>query len=368
MVKIISEQNQNEKDIRMKEQMKKFLIKSLYGFLTVLMFGLGRRLGILDYLLKKAKFSSNSEKISLVTFTIDEISEKLNLDYNYVDAWAHTALECGILEIDDSCERCLKTAPYVFDLLIDRNKSTYVGDPMGAFYYLAPYQDLILEAFKEGGTIPNYEFSDEVIHDINRMSARFGTLIENLFSKNFGKFCEKLQNKGMVLEAGCGYGYNLQVWAKKYENVRFVGIDIDPKAITFAKSLMKQNKWDDRIHIQEIPINEYAKKSTIKFDLIMLNQVLHEMDHDENYRLSIFNSLYSLLKDDGILLVGESMIPDTFAPKQKLLLFDVLHKFLEARFAGFYNEKTFKDFINSTPFTKTKFIKEGGNCIWVIRK
>lgn len=368
MVKRISEQNQNGSDISMKEQMKKFLIKSLYGFLTVLMFGLGRRVGILDYLQEKAKTTSNTDNVSPVSFTIEELAEKLNLEWNYVDAWAHTALDCGLLEIDNSCEKCLKTAPYVYDLLINRNQPNYVGDPLGAFYYLAPYQDSILKAFNKSGNVPNFEFTDEVIHDINRMSARFGTLIERLFSKNFEEFCENLKKEGKVLEAGCGYGYNLQVWATKYEKVQFVGIDIDPIAIDFAKKMVKKNNWNDRIEILEIPINEYAKISTKEFDLITLNQVLHEMDHDLNYRISIFNSLYSLLKDDGILLVGESMIPDTFGPKQKLLLFDVLHKFLEARFANFYNEKTFKEFIDSTPFSRAEFIKQGGNSIWVIRK
>ena len=158
------------------------------------------------------------------------------------------------------------------------------------------------------------------------------------------------------------------MWAKKYERAQFVGIDINPVAIDFAKKIVKKNNWNDRVEIFEIPINEYAKKSSKKFDLITLNQVLHEMDHDVKYRLNIFNHLYSLLKDDGILLVGESMIPDTFAPRQKLLLFDVLHKFLEARFANFYNEKSFKEFIDSTHFTRAEFIKEAGNSIWVIRK
>jgi len=368
MMKEISDKNQFENEISMKEQVKKFLIKSLYGFLTVLMFGLGRRVGILDYLLEKAKNENNTGKISSVTFTIEEVSEKLNLERNYVDAWVHTALECGLLEIDDSSKRSLKTAPFVYDLLINRNQPAYVGDPLGAFYYLAPYQDLILNAFKKDGKVPNFEFTDEVIHDINRMSARFGTLIERTFSTNYKEFCEKLQNEGVVLEAGCGYGYNLQVWAKKYEKAQFVGIDIEPNAIDYAKKMVKKNNWEKRVEIYRIPIDEYAKKSSKRFDLITLNQVLHEMEHDVNYRLNIFNSLYSLLKDEGILLVGESMIPDTFAAKQKLLLFDVLHKFLEARYAKFYNEEDFKEFIDSTPFTRVEFIKEGGNSIWVIRK
>lgn len=368
MVSRISEKDENDVSISRKEQMKKFLIKSLYGFLTVLMFGLGRRIGILDYLQEKANKTLEINNNISVSFTIEEITEKLNLEWNYVDAWAHTALDCGLLEIDDSSERCLKTAPYVYDLLINRNQPNYIGDPLGAFYYLAPYQDSILKAFSKNSVIPNIEFTDEVIHDINRMSARFGTLIENIFSNNNKLFCDRLQKNGTVLEAGCGYGYNLQVWARKYQNVQFVGIDIDPNAIKFAKEMVKKNNWNERVEVFEIPINEFAKISTTKFDLITLNQVLHEMDHDIKYRLSVFNSLHSLLKNDGIMLVGESMIPDTFAPKQKLLLFDVLHKFLEARFANFYNEKSFREFIELTPFSKAEFLKEGGNSIWVIRK
>ena len=302
-MKVISEKDQNNVEVSMKDQMKKFLIKSLYGFLTVLMFGLGRRTGILDYLLVKAKKQSNTDTISSITFTIEEISENLNLERNYVDAWAHTALECGILEIDDSCERCLRTAPYVYELLINRNQPAYIGDPLGAFYYLAPYQELILDAFKKEGVVPNFEFTDEVIHDINRMSARFGTLIERIFSNNYKDFCEQLHNGGIVLAAGSGYGYNLQIWAKKYNKTRFVGIDIDPEATSFAKKMVEENNWNDRIEIYKIQINDYARETGIKFDLILLNQVLHEMDHDLNYRLSVFNSLYSLLKEDGQAII-----------------------------------------------------------------
>ena len=69
-MKAISEKDQDNIEVSMKDQMKKFLIKSLYGFLTVLMFGLGRRTGILDYLLEKAKKQSNTDTISSITFTI----------------------------------------------------------------------------------------------------------------------------------------------------------------------------------------------------------------------------------------------------------------------------------------------------------
>ena len=48
-------QDQNNKEITIRDQMKKFLIKGFYGFNTILAIGLGRRLGIFDYLDEKAK-------------------------------------------------------------------------------------------------------------------------------------------------------------------------------------------------------------------------------------------------------------------------------------------------------------------------
>ncbi|MFW9771812.1 MAG: hypothetical protein ACFFEO_06565, partial [Candidatus Thorarchaeota archaeon] len=115
-------------------------------------------------------------------------------------------------------------------------------------------------------------------------------------------------------------------------------------------------------------IHEYKNAIKEKFNLIILNQVLHEMNLNDDSSILLFKDLYNLLKDEGILLVGESMIPDTFAPKSKFQLFDITHKFSEAGSARFYNEKSFKEFIDSTPFTKTKFIREGGTYFWVIKK
>ncbi|MFX1554773.1 MAG: class I SAM-dependent methyltransferase [Promethearchaeota archaeon] len=365
-------QNQDDKEITMRDQMKKFLIKGFYGFNTILTFGLGRRLGIFDYLDEKAKKLSESGPISSVNFTPEELSEKFNLNPNYLDAWIHLGLECGIFEIDDERERTIKTAPHVYSLLIDRNHMFYVGDTIGSFYYLAPLQDAILEVFrKERGvsTTEIYEeFPEEIIKDSQRMSARIGSLIERLFAKNFKDFCKTLRSESSILSIGCGYGYNLAVWLNRYKKAHFVGIDIDPKGVSFAQKLVEENNWSDKVEILEIPINEYTKKTEDKFDLILLNQVLHEMDKNEKYRLDVFNDLYSLLKDDGILLVGESMIPDTFSPHKDFLLFDVMHKFLEADFAGFYDEKSFKEFVDSTPFKSAEFIREKGTYFWAVRK
>ncbi|MBY9009214.1 MAG: class I SAM-dependent methyltransferase [Candidatus Lokiarchaeota archaeon] len=364
----ISRNNQDRAEISIKDQIKKFAIDSLYGFNTIILIGIGRKLGIFDYLYEKTKSISKADIYNVAKFTLDELAERLNLDVIYLDAWLHLALECGLFEIDDLNKKSLKTAPFVYDLLIDHNHISYIGGTLGAFYNIALAQEIMLKNFKTGKTMDLLKLPGDVVKDLQERSRRFGKLIEKIFTKSFTDFCKNLNKQGSILEVGCGYGFNIETWAKVYEKARFVGTDIDPNGIKFAQKLVDQNKWNERIKIYKISTNEYARNTKDKFNLIILNQVLHEMNPNEKYRRQLFKDLYLLLNDKGILLIGESVVPDTFAPKEPFKLYDITHKFSEAGSSRFYNEKTFKTFLDSTPFTKAEFIKEKGIKFWVIRK
>ena len=61
-------QNQNESEITIRDQMKKFLIKGFYGFNTILSIGLGKQLGILDYFYEKSKKLLEHGAISSISF------------------------------------------------------------------------------------------------------------------------------------------------------------------------------------------------------------------------------------------------------------------------------------------------------------
>jgi SAM-dependent methyltransferase len=287
---------------------------------------------------------------------------------DYLDALFHLALECGLFEIENPEQRVLRTGPFVYDLLVNKEHMFYVGSIISLFYNFAPLQEEIIDLFKTGNVINEDEVPEEFVMDGHRNSANWGTIIEGLFSKYCKDIYRRLRKEGKILEVGCGYGFNLKNWAEKYKKAQFIGIDINTRYLNYAKNLIEKHKLNDRVNIVNQNINEFAKSYPEKFDLILLNQVLHEMDKDEEYRRGIFEDLYSLAKDDGILIVGESMIPDTFSPKTGFQLFDIMHKFLEAKFAKFYDEKTFKEFVESTPFKNAEIIRERGNYFWAIRK
>ncbi len=365
-------QNKLESGPTVKDQLKKFVLKGALGYQTVLVYGLGNKLGIFDYLYEKGKSLSESEKISAVTFTLDELAQKLKIKPRYLDAWLHISLVCGLFEIDDSCERCLKTAPHVYEILINKESMFFMGGTLNVFYVMGKIQEQMPEFFMTGKLKPFLEAYEETPEE-NKLaqSSTVSTapLLEGLFSRYCKEHKRNLRRGGFLLEAGCGYGYNLEFWARKYKKAHIVGIDIDPNGISYTKELIAKKNWDDRIEILHVPIDVYATSNKNKFDVIMLNHVLHEMDPDDNYRRGVFNDLYALLKDGGLLMVIEHMIPDMFAPTDRFMFFEVWHKYLEVSFTSkFYDEKEFQEFVATTPFKKAELIKEGADYFWALRK
>lgn len=362
-----SENKEKKKDITFRDQMKKFAIKNVVGFQTVLLYGLGTRLGIFAYLDEKCK---QSNKIPPVIFTLEELVQEVGLSNRYLDAWLHMALECGIFEVENPIKQSLKTAPFIYELLIDQTNIFYVGGMLVTVSLQSQIIEELLKNFKTGKTATYLDINPE-----GYQAAQMGTIgqskqILKLFSRKCRELHKRLKKEGSILEVGCGYGNNLETWARKYKNSRIVGIDIDPNGIKFTNNLVLENNWNDRIEIIETPIHSFVPSKENFFDLIMLHQVLHEMNPDDSFRIKIFEDLYKMLKDDGILIVVEPMVPEMYEEKPNhIVFFEIWHKFLEIMYdSKFYSKKSFQEFVKSTPFKKTELIQEGSNYLWAISK
>ncbi len=350
--------NQDETDVdpTLEDALQKYVIQSMFGFQVVLWFGLGRKIGIFDYLLTKAKNTSEN-RVSAITFTPDELSRELSLNTNYLEGWLQIALVTGIFVHDKKHKQGLKTAPYIFELLIDTASRLYSGEYLGLFYTMTHSQEKIMSNFKTGDTNNHQSIPKENRISEHKLSARLGKKHIQLFTEKYPIQSKILQEGGNLLEVGCGFGFNLQNWAKAYPKARIVGIDIDLEAVEEIKKKISKEKEEKRITILFTDLESHVKHNKGKYEVILLHHVLHEMNQSGKYREQAFKYLHQLLSKEGVLIVGEPMIPGLDA--EKLPHFDlILHKWYEIGFGSkFYNEKSFRELVQDSPFSQVEFVK-----------
>ncbi|MFX1395327.1 MAG: hypothetical protein ACFFAH_17465, partial [Promethearchaeota archaeon] len=137
------------------------------------------------------------------------------------------ALECGIFELDNPDEKRLKTAPYVYEILIDKNNMVYVGGVIAVSYLTSFMNQERFEFFKTGQVIDMIN-NDIIPEDLQKEllilgsqnSAFRGKSLERIYSKHFKEHMKNLRKDGAILDVGCGCGYTLVHWAKKFKKTR----------------------------------------------------------------------------------------------------------------------------------------------------
>jgi SAM-dependent methyltransferase len=344
----------------------------IQGYHSVLLISLGRRLGIFDYLSKREKLDVKNERLQIITFSPDIVARDLKLNPIFLDAWFHIALEFGIFKVNHEKNGFLETAPYIYELFMDTNSTFYLGNLYGWVYKTAVMQDLIFERFKTGQIIERLDGA--VFEASSRDGQKLSNIVNNarlrLFSKNLKTYHQKLREGGQVLEIGCGIGTNLRIWANKYKNTNFVVIEPNANAMTVIKEVIMSNKWENRVEALNCSLREYLLRGDKrKFDVIILNEVLHEIIGDDSYRRVFIEDIYNLLKSDGVLLIGEEIVPKTFEVEEGVAFWKSLKKWDEIFFgARFYDEKSFKELIKSTKFKNAKLFTDKNDCLWAITK
>ena len=106
-------------------------------------------------------------------------------------------------------------------------------------------------------------------------------LIKNISRGNFHN----------ILDFGCGIGRNLQFLSETFKNSNIYGFDPSVKSIRVAK----KNK------LKCFLFSDWKKKPSVKFDLILIANVMHHIDPSEHLRY-LRICLKSLSKDGEIYI------------------------------------------------------------------
>ena len=79
------------------------------------------------------------------------------------------------------------------------------------------------------------------------------------------------KNSPRILDVGTGSGVIALMLAQRNENANVVGVEIDAEAAAQAKENAMYSPYADRVEIEHIDVQSFARKEEEKFDLIVCN-------------------------------------------------------------------------------------------------
>lgn len=122
--------------------------------------------------------------------------------------------------------------------------------------------------------------------------------------------CQKMKIKAnRILEIGCGTGYCTSLLQNLYPEAEIDGIDFAEKMVQEAKRIIDSS----RVHFQIADAEEEGWESGKKYDLIVLNAVIHWLSNP----LRTLKRCYDLLTPGGFFL-ATTFGPDTFQETKKM--------------------------------------------------
>lgn len=103
-----------------------------------------------------------------------------------------------------------------------------------------------------------------------------------------------------ILDLCCGTGIFPRKWLTKLKSISYLGVDINPQFIAFAKNNLKDERFNFVVD------NSLSFKTTQKFDVILATSAYHHIE--DSKKRDFLKNILVHLKENGVLIVYEKII------------------------------------------------------------
>lgn len=292
-----------------KEELRDRLFGSLIGFQATWVANIGLTAGL---------FQAIADSGDGITEAV--LSARLGYEPRYVRVWCRAAYAFEWVEYDEATGYYMTSEMRA--LLLDPSDPLYVG---GRILFTAALSEDFLafpDRLADGAIFPREDHHPDLLAALTQMSKPdFQIMTEIVLPQEASALKARLDAGGDILDVGCGGGYGVAHFARRFPNARVIGLEVNPGMLELARKTMAEASLADRASIRPVDVREIEFDAA--FDLIYLNISLHETGGPDDYR-NVLQRCRRALRDGGSLLISELPYPGTIqeyrtAPAYRML-------------------------------------------------
>jgi len=305
-------------------ELKMKLAGETTGMLGIILLNLGKKTGIWD------AFKGGQP------LTTGELSSKSGLSERYLEEWCRAAVLHGYLQYSCNSTEADKVTSRTWDsgiqvrgserfsmssemqeVLFDETSPNYFGHKLLLPMFMCgqSYHELI-SAFKDDSGVPYTSYGKEFTEFVEKSHASlYQTETKHwLRHSSLNVISSRLDSTGgRVLDLGCGNGMSSISVAEAFPLVNVDAVDCDDASIEKAKINIKKAETKGSIKPgQVVPHCCMAHQANIppaSVDIVLVWIALHDMYNPSE----VLDTVRSLLKPDGCVMVLEFANPDNFS-------------------------------------------------------
>jgi SAM-dependent methyltransferase len=277
------------------EEFAGWVFDRLLGGFEILSIYLGDRLGLYRALLEGPA-------------TPAELSARADVHVRYAREWLEQQAVAGILAVDGEGEAAVFRLPAAQAEVLTDPASLGYSAPLSRLFVSAALQmPSLVGAYRSGGGVPWARFGADAREgqgDVNR--PWFEQALADALAAVPAVHDVLSRPDAGIADVACGHGWSTIALARAYPDAIVDGFDLDEPAIEAAR---EHAAGIENVTFSELRGEQLAEQGEERYDAAFIFEALHDMPDP----VGVLSSLRRALRPDGIVVVMDEAVAETFA-------------------------------------------------------